>query len=38
MYLGTYVNIQVIRICTDTCTDTITHLFIIFWSWPRSRL
>jgi len=22
MYLGTYVNIQVMRICTDTCTDT----------------
>jgi len=29
MYLGTYVNIQVMRICTDTYTDTITH-FIFY--------
>jgi len=31
MYLGTYVNIQIMRICTDTYTDTITHLFIAFY-------
>jgi len=29
MYLGTYVNIQIVRICTDTCTGTITNLFTV---------
>jgi len=29
MYLGTYVNTQMMRICTDTYTDSITHLFTI---------
>jgi len=31
MYLGTYANTQVMRMCTDTYTDTITHLFIAFY-------
>jgi len=35
MYLGPYVNTQIMRICTDTYTDAITHLFIVFFTLRR---
>jgi len=36
MYLETYVNIQVMRICTDTCTGTTIFIYRIM-PWPRPR-